>query len=134
MAKAAGYEAQLEAKRPMKYFSHDSDASKDIKCRRLIRRLGMEGYGRWWLLCELLASEDGHRFFLECDEDWEILGDALMFDCLEDAVVFIEVLKSCGLLQEKDGFVFSERMDSNALYFGKKRAAGRKGGTNRGGK
>ena len=44
------------AREPMAFFSHDSHAASDIKCRRLIRRFGMEGYGRWWLLCELLAA------------------------------------------------------------------------------
>ena len=44
------------------YFPHDSNASNDIKCQRLIRRLGWSGYGRWWRVCELLASNKGRVF------------------------------------------------------------------------
>ena len=67
------------ASKPMAFFSHDSHAADDEKCRRLINRLGLEGYGRWWLLCELLAATDGHKLTVQTDEDMLILSESLGF-------------------------------------------------------
>lgn len=126
---ATAREIEAEAARPMKYFSHDSNAAQDIKCRRLLRRLGMEGYGRWWRLCELLAATDGHRLSIETEEDAEIIAEELHLDGHQELMRYLQVLVDVGLIHMPgDGYVWSERMLTNAEYFGKKRAAGRKGG------
>lgn len=39
----------------MKYLQHDVDASEDPKCAALIDELGVEAYGRYWLLLEVMA-------------------------------------------------------------------------------
>ena len=39
------------------YFSHDANAQDDPKCIILIEQLGMEGYGIFWGLIELLRNE-----------------------------------------------------------------------------
>lgn len=130
---ASAREVEAEAARPMKYFSHDSNAAQDIKCRRLLRRLGMEGYGRWWRLCELLAATDGHRLGIETEEDAEIIAEELRLDGREELMGYLQVLVDVGLIHMPgDGYVWSERMLVNAEYFGKKRAAGRKGGRSKG--
>lgn len=122
-------DAKRRAEEPLRYFSHDSDAASDVKCRRLIKRLGMEGYGRWWRLCELLASADGHRIDTKTDEDFEILADELFCDSGQDAVSFLESLSGIGLIAGYGtGQIWSERMDENALYFGTRRAAAARGG------
>ena len=54
-----GADAASLALEPMRYFSHDSDAREDMKCRYLRSRYGMAGYGRWWVLCEMLAQQRG---------------------------------------------------------------------------
>lgn len=41
----------------MKWFKHDTDARQDFKLKRLVRRFGMEGYGMYWSVVELLAFE-----------------------------------------------------------------------------
>ena len=41
----------------MRWFKHYSDASDSVKLNKLIDELGVEGYGRYWLLLELLAGE-----------------------------------------------------------------------------
>jgi isopentenyldiphosphate isomerase len=42
------------------YFSHDYNASNDIKCLFLRQALGMEGYGIYWFLVETLANAGGY--------------------------------------------------------------------------
>lgn len=131
-------EVQKAAAAPMVYFPHDADAANDIKCRRLIKRLGFDGYGRWWRLCELMASTTGHAVPVETDEDWEILGEVLgygtggAFDdelAAEDAKRFVSTLIDIGLLtRTQDGKVENSRMQNNAAYFGKQRVNGKRGG------
>lgn len=41
----------------MKWFKHFSNASDSVKLNKLIDELGIEGYGRYWLLLELIAQE-----------------------------------------------------------------------------
>jgi len=122
-------EIEEEAARPMAYFSHDSDAAHDIKCRRLIRRLGMAGYGRWWRLCELLAATDGHRLSIEAEEDAELYAEELQLGGACELTDFLLTLQDVGLVElPGDGTVRSERMQRNADLFGEKRANGRLGG------
>lgn len=121
----------------MAYFPHDSNAASDIKCQRLIMRRGFDGYGRWWRMCEHLASVKGHAVPFATDEDKLILGQVVGFDSgrfdelatIEETTAFIDDLLSIGLLKTNDDDCLeSARMHQNAEYFGKRRAAGRKGG------
>lgn len=43
------------------YFSHDADAMNDPKCMLLIAQLGMEGYGTFWALVEMLRMQPDYR-------------------------------------------------------------------------
>ena len=44
------------------YFSHDSNAKDDPKCVLLIEQLGLEGYGIYWVLVEILREQDEYRY------------------------------------------------------------------------
>ena len=121
---------------PMAFFPHDSDAAIDGACRKLLRRHGFEGYGRWWRLCELLAGAKGHVLPVSEEDDLMNLAEELRFvsgafgdlQALEDCKHFIEDLVEVGLLRvTEDGGVASGRMDRNANYFGTKRWGARKG-------
>lgn len=119
------------ASEPMAFFTHDSNAAGDIKCRRLIHRCGLEGYGRWWLLCEILAATEGHAMPVETEEDMIILAEALRFTGPDDVRAcrsFVEVMAEIGLVRLEDGEVVSDRMFRNAEYFGRQRHNGGKGG------
>lgn len=43
------------------YFSHDSNAKDDPKMIKLIDQLGLEGYGAFWVLIELLREQPNYR-------------------------------------------------------------------------
>lgn len=112
------------AKKPMAYFSHDSDAHDDIKMRRLIKRLGLEGYGRFWLLCETLAQCDCHHLPTVDNFDWELVAESLLCDGIDEAKEFVLTLQELGLLAADSDFIWSKRMHENA----KKIARYKKGG------
>ena len=44
------------------YFSHDSNAKDDPKCVLLIDQLGLEGYGIFWVLLEILREQKDYRY------------------------------------------------------------------------
>jgi hypothetical protein len=46
------------------YFSHDSNARNDIKILRLRRSLGLEGYGIYFCLIEMLREQDEYKMSL----------------------------------------------------------------------
>lgn len=119
-------DSQDLADEPLRWFPHDADAAGDPKCRRLMRKTGAAGYGRWWLLCEALASEPGHRIRVKTTTDLENLAVLLDLDCAEEATEFIEDLLAVGLLTSNDGFVSSPRMDANAERSGKSKERSRR--------
>lgn len=43
------------------YFSHDANAMNDPKCMLLIEQLGMEGYGMFWGLVEMLRQQPEYK-------------------------------------------------------------------------
>lgn len=122
-------EIELAAARPMAFFPHDADSARDMKCRKLIRREGMAGYGRWWRLCELMAATDGHSLEIGTDEDMELYAEELGYGTAAELMAFLVTLSDVGLIRMPgDGTVYSERMMRNAEYFGERRANGRLGG------
>lgn len=115
---------------PLEWFSHDSGARNSLALKRLKKRFGIQGIGRWWILCEILAEAKGHRVNVENLEWLYLLADELMCtpkECDE----FIRALADMELLDAgalDEGYVFSNRMFKNALYRAGKSNAGRKGG------
>lgn len=112
--------------KPLRYFSHDANARDDQKCRRLKRKYGMAGYGRWWQLCEVLASVDGHHLSTRSDDDWELVADYLEFPTVEETKEFVESLKSLMLIEPDPDFIWSKRMNATAETVGKQRKGGAK--------
>ncbi len=115
-------DAEALAEQPLFWFPHDSDAAGDPKTRRVMRRYGAAGYGRWWLLCEALASEPGHALPIATDNDRENLAMTLDMEGAAEATEFLGFLKDVGLLSSDGERVWSERMQKNALRSGTSRA------------
>ena len=44
------------------WFSHASDAKDDPKCMLLIEQLGLEGYGIFWVLVEVLRQQKNYLY------------------------------------------------------------------------
>ena len=122
-------EIEEGAAKPMAFFPHDTNASQDMKIELLLDDFGMAGYGRWWRLCELLGAADGHRIEMGNARVAKVVARNLMFESVGELMEFVTELADIGLIEMPgDGFISSRRMDRNAEYFGRKRAAGRKGG------
>ena len=132
MARAREPTAAECAAAPMPWFKHDASASSDVRCRRLIMRHGVAGYGAWWLVCEALAAATGHSLPVETEEDWTILADYLGYghdgDGLAECRGLVNNLVDIGLLELEDGRLTSRRLLRDALVYGARVAAGFQGG------
>lgn len=110
-----------------RYFSHDSDAFFDSRIVKMRTRLGVAGYGAYWMIVERLRTSKGYKH--ECDYE--------VFACLAnaDAELFRAVVEDHGLFEfvENDGkrYFYSEslmrRMMKMEDIIEKRREAGRKG-------
>lgn len=111
------------------YFSHDDNARNDIKIRAMRKRYGMAGYGRWWVLIELLRSEDEHKL---PHKNFTYIALADEFDCDEqEAKKFVaDLIETFDLLHSDQEFFWSEslmrRMDKKEEIKQKRRRAAQK--------
>lgn len=51
------------------YFSHDSNARNDVKIIKLRRQLGLEGYGIYWCLIEMLRDAPENKLPIDSLDD-----------------------------------------------------------------
>jgi len=106
------------------YFSHDSNASNDPKIMMMMNDLGLEGYGFFWILVEILREQPGYR------------APVSLVDVIAKRYDFTQakamtIVKNYGLFEvDEDEFFFSpslsRRMNEMEKVREKKRLAGRK--------
>lgn len=111
------------------YFPHDSNARDDIKNVELIGDLGLEGYGIYWVLIEILREQPEYKYPVK-------LLPVIARRYGVEPETFSKVVYNYGLFViENDNFFFSESLKRRmSLYEQKKeqaRAAGRASGRKR---
>lgn len=85
----------------MKYFTHNSDASKAVRLRKFVRRFGAAGYGLWWMLVEAAATDmESCGGWLHPSFDMEELALNAGFGSLSDILPMLSMLES---LRDEDG-------------------------------
>jgi hypothetical protein len=85
------------------YFSHDSNARNDVKIIKLRRQLGMEGYGIYWALIEMLRDAPGNKLPIESIDDI-----AFSINCSKEKVE--AVIRNYDLFVIEDETFFSDRL------------------------
>lgn len=108
------------------YFSHDADAMNDPKSMLLIAQLGMEGYGTFWALVEMLRTQPEYRLPLA-------LIPAISARLNMTQAKLETVIRSFGLFDlSEDSFFFSQSLRQRMALMEEKsmrrRLAGKKGG------
>lgn len=98
------------------YFPHDSNAKDDPKCVQVIERLGLEGYGIYWMLIETLRDQPDYTYPVA-----NIPALARRYNTTEDKVR--SIVYDYGLFVVKDDQVFwSESLNRRMQVFNEKRA------------
>lgn len=88
------------------YFKHDSNARNDPKIKALIHKYGIEGYGRFWIIIEMLRESSNYKL-----EDEVYMWDALaeqMKCSVDETKKFVEdCCEIFKLFIQADGFFYS---------------------------
>ena len=113
------------------YFSHDLNARNDPKCSALISDFGMEGYGVFWAMIEIISEQSNYKL-----EKFPKLYDGIAKQLMMQKEALLQVieamLKQYFLLQEDQKYIWSEsllrRMSEKDRKRQAKIEAGRQGG------
>ena len=93
------------SKRDTFYFPHEYNAKDDPKCERVIWEMGMEGYGMFWTLLEVLRAQPDYTYPVanisiiarkyNADENKmrQVVFDYGLFTIIEDRMFFSNGLK-----------------------------------------
>ena len=87
------------------YFNHDSTARNDYRIIKMRAKLGMESYGIFWAVLELLFTEENKL----CIDDY----DSLAFGLQCDPVVLKHVIEDFDLFVVEDGCFYSRRLNKH---------------------
>ena len=92
----------------VRYFSHDHNSRNDPKIQALIKKHGVAGYGRFWIIIEMMREETGLKL-KEKPYVWESLAGQLQ--CTTDAVKkFVKDCVDFELFIQEEGFFYSESL------------------------
>ncbi len=105
------------------YFPHDSNAHNDPKVISLRMKHGLEGYGFFWMMIELLRESKDYK----CPSDPAFLEISLS---LPQATLqaLLETCIKVDLLQQNDGFVSSKTFTQRMKLVDRRREALRQAG------
>jgi hypothetical protein len=112
------------------YFSHDYHARHDPKLSALIKNYGMEGYGVYWDIVEVLHEQGGKL------EKFPKLYEGLSHELNINEATLKQIISASisdfGLFREDDTHIWSDRVLDNLVELDRKRTqrvdAGRLGG------
>ena len=55
----------------MKWFKHETDAHSNLKLQAVINKYGLEGFGYYWAIVELVGLQ-GENYSIEGSKDWQV--------------------------------------------------------------
>ena len=83
------------------YFSHDANSRRDRKMVSMMMDYGVEGYGRFWILIEMMREENGFKLRVDGNRSYEVIASELKCS-KEDAEKFINDCVQSGLFRLKN--------------------------------
>jgi len=117
------------------YFPHDCNAISDPKIMQLLSKCGMAGVGLYWVIIEILHSQEDGMISEDAFKDYIKFYGQYSYKGTDWNDEFEQVLNKTQLLLNKDGFVFSKRVLQNKFERKKlseiRSLAGKKSGVSR---
>jgi uncharacterized protein YdaU (DUF1376 family) len=86
------------------YFNHDSTARNDYRIIKMRSKLGMEAYGIFWSILEMLFTEENKL----CVDDY----DSLAFGLQCDPSILKQVVEDFDLFVIEDDYFYSRRLNN----------------------
>lgn len=106
------------------YFSHDSNARHDSKIVKLRRKYGMEGYGIYFAIVEMLREDSAHKRHISSFED-------IAYEIQVDPSTVKSVITEYDLFVIEDDYFYSPRLTRSMKEYNelknKRMQAGKKG-------
>lgn len=106
------------------YFTHDSNARNDIKMLKLRRDLGMEGYGVYFAIIEVLRDQSEYKLNIDNIED-------IAFELRVDTDKVNRIVRNYGLFIVDGGMFYSPSLLNRMAQYNELKAkrieAGKKG-------
>ena len=99
----------------MKWFKHDTDASNDTRLRKLKQKFGMEGYGVYFNLLEIIARkmEDNLDEFGFLPKDWDDESLLLEFGQTTNTLqTMFDYMCEIGLFEKKQGRLYNSKIQN----------------------
>lgn len=108
------------------YFSHDSNAITDTKILNMRADYGLEGYGLFWAIIEMMRNEEDYKLPLNKNTyraiktltNTTIDIEKFVKDCIEDYKLF----------EEDNGYFYSKSFLKRMLTYEKKKETNKKNG------
>jgi hypothetical protein len=89
------------------YFSHDFNARNDQKIVGMRTEYGMEGYGMYFMLLEIMGESSNYRIDLNAKFSYNALAAQLMVDVLNLKTFIDDCVSEFELFYVEDGFLCS---------------------------
>lgn len=96
------------------YFSHDANSRNDLKCVKLRQDLGMEGYGIFWAIIEILRESEGYKLK---KSDLRTISYELK---VSEDVIF-SVVNNYGLFKISNDTISSKRLTQSMFEYNKRK-------------
>lgn len=91
------------------YFRHDMNARHDPKIQALIKKYKIEGYGRFWVIIEMMRETKGYKI-KEKKYIYEALAEQLLCTVEEIKKFIKDCIEEFELFVQAEGFFYSESL------------------------
>lgn len=108
------------------YFSHDANARHDPKIIKMISVYGMEGYGWYWVIIEMLREQDNYKLSISDQMDFDVIVSQTYSDP-ENIIKYIDdCVKIFKLFKKSKKYLWSFSLLNRMKKMKEKREKGRK--------
>jgi len=108
------------------YFSHDANARHDPKIIKMISVYGMEGYGWYWVIIEMLREQNNYKLSISDQGDIEVIVSQTNTDPGRIKKYLDDCIKLFKLFKKSKKYIWSESLLNRMKKMEEKREKGRK--------
>lgn len=113
------------------YFSHDANARHDPKIIKMISVYGMEGYGWYWVIIEMLREQDNYKLSIYDQSDIDVIASQAYSDSEKIKKYIGDCVKIFKLFKKSKKYLWSLSLSNRMKKMNEKREKGRKAANKR---
>jgi len=113
------------------YFSHDANARHDPKIIKMISIYGMEGYGWYWVIIEMLREQDNYKLSISDQTDIDVIVSQTNSDPEKIEKYIDDCVKIFKLFKKSKKYLWSASLLNRMNEMNEKREKGRKAANKR---